>query len=76
MAPRDYKEAYKWFMKAALNSQQSAQHELGKLYLNGQGVPENRKKAREWFTKAASAGDENAKKALRIMDDEWTPEKE
>jgi uncharacterized protein len=74
--PRDYKEAYKWFLKSAENGNASAQYCIGMLYRNGQGVPEDRKKARSWFRKAADAGNEPAKKALRIMDDEWTPEKE
>ena len=43
--------------------------DLGFLYENGQGVPQDYAKAREWFEKAAAAGSADAVKDL--VDIEW-----
>ena len=45
---------------------------LGLLYENGQGVPQDDAKAQAWFEKAAAAGDVTATGAL--LDLKWRPE--
>jgi TPR repeat protein len=48
----DYAEAYKWFQKAANLGFACAQHYLGWLYENGQGVEKNYSLALKWYLKA------------------------
>ena len=45
---RNYKEATKWYKKAANQGHAYAQTNLGTLYANGQGVRQNYKKAAKW----------------------------
>ena len=40
---------------------------LGVLYANGQGVPQDYAKAREWYEKAAAAGDAAAMRNLGFL---------
>jgi len=40
---------------------------LGVLYANGQGVPQDQTKAREWYEKAAAAGDAGAMRNLGVL---------
>jgi len=47
--------------------ERGGQNELGAMYRNGDGVPQNYNEAVNWFRKAAEQGDENAKKALDIL---------
>ena len=54
--PRNYKEAVKWFMKAAEKGNESAQLYLGEMYTKGDGVPKDDKEAVKWFMKAARQG--------------------
>ena len=39
--PKNYREAANWYRKAALQGYAKAQHNLGNLYVIGQGVPKN-----------------------------------
>jgi TPR repeat protein len=41
--------------------------DLGALYANGDGVPQDYAKAREWYEKAAAKGDADAKTALERL---------
>ncbi|KOR29056.1 hypothetical protein TI05_15780, partial [Achromatium sp. WMS3] len=52
----DYKEALKWFRKAAAQGNFYAQRQIGIMYSKGQGVPQNYKKALTWYRKAAAQG--------------------
>mgnify|MGYP005803558465 CR=1 FL=1 len=45
-----------------------AQYALGKLFLLGKDVPEDRKAARQWFQKAAEQGDQYAQYFVERMD--------
>jgi cell division septation protein DedD len=45
----------------------AAQFDIATLYLNGDGVPENKKMAVNWFTKAAEQGDRDAQYNLGEM---------
>ena len=52
--PQDYKEAVKWYTKAAEQGDAGAQFNLGSMYRNGQGVPQNYKEAYVWLSLAAA----------------------
>ncbi len=39
--PQDYAETVKWYRKAAAQGQADAQNNLGFMYGNGQGVPQD-----------------------------------
>ena len=67
--PQDYKEAAKWFTKAAEQGYANAQHSLGVMYSIGDGVPQDYKEAVKWFTKAAEQGDADAQINLGVMFD-------
>lgn len=55
--PPNYREAAKWFRKAAENGSVAAQISLGGLYAEGKGVPKNYAEAKKWFRKAAEQGE-------------------
>lgn len=57
-------KAIKLLINAAENRSIKAQRELGKLYTDGQYMPQNREKAIYWLEKAAKRGD---KKALDFL---------
>lgn len=61
---QDYKEAAKWFKKAAHQGNQDAQYMLGITYYVGRGLPRDYTKAREWFRKAADQGQARAQYQL------------
>ena len=52
---------------SALAGNAYAQYNLGYMYANGEGVPENDKTAVMWYTKAAKQGDASAQYNLGIM---------
>ena len=54
--PQDYREAVKWFRKAAEQGHAGAQANLGFMYDRGWGVPEDDREAVKWFRKAAEQG--------------------
>lgn len=45
-----------------------AQFELGKMYENGLGTPQDKQKALDWFLKAAAQGHEQAKLKLEALE--------
>ena len=49
-----------------------AQYNLGVMYDNGEGVPENDIKAHVWYSMAKTSGNESGKKNLRILKTEMT----
>ncbi len=53
---RNDTEAAKWYLRAADQGNASAQFQLGLLYANGQGVPEDHVSAHMWLSLAAAAG--------------------
>jgi TonB family protein len=65
--PQNYKEAEKWFRKAAKKGISTAQANLGIMYLQGIGVPQDYKEAKKWFRKAAKKGISAAQANLGIM---------
>jgi TPR repeat protein len=54
--PRNYKEAARWYRKAAEQGMAAAQCKLGFLYSDGQGVQNDDTVAVGWFRKAAEQG--------------------
>ncbi|HIB01800.1 MAG TPA: sel1 repeat family protein, partial [Phycisphaerales bacterium] len=47
----------KWFLEAAEQGLASAQANLGRMYLQGEGVSKNYDEAFKWYEKAAEQGD-------------------
>ena len=56
-----------WLRKAADQGNSEAQHALGVLYDNGNGVPKDSPQAALWYRKAAEQGDVEAQHSLGSM---------
>ena len=52
--PKDYKEAVKWYRKAADQEDATAQFNLGAMYYYGRGVEQDFVEAHKWFVLSAS----------------------
>lgn len=61
---KDYDKARMWLEKAANNNVPEAQHSLGMMYANGQGVTQDLSKAEHWLTRSAANGFATAKSSL------------
>ena len=70
---QDFKEAVKWWQKAADQGFASAQNGLGLIYDNGNGVPEDDVQAYAWYNIAAANGSASGKKAKRMVAEKMTP---
>ena len=57
----------KWYRKAAEQGDVEAQHNLGLMYYNGEGVAEDNAEAVKWFRKAAEQGYARAQYGLGFM---------
>ncbi len=66
-APKDYKEAAKWYRKAAEQGDADAQFRLGVMYHEGEGVSQDYTEAAKWSRKAAEQGDASAQINLGVM---------
>jgi TPR repeat protein len=64
---QDYKEAGKWYLKAAEQGLAEAQFNLGAAYFKGDGVLQDNVFAHMWFNIAASNGDTDAVKNRDIV---------
>ncbi len=60
----DYKEAVKWYTKAAEQGYPEAQFSLGSMYENGRGIKTDRTMAAKWYRKAYEKGHPGASLAL------------
>ena len=65
----DYTTAFKEFAASAEQGNVDAQYNLGYMYDEGQGVPQDYKQAVKWYTKAAEQGDVRAQNNLGLMYD-------
>ncbi|MDR2709302.1 MAG: zinc-ribbon domain-containing protein [Elusimicrobiota bacterium] len=65
----DYEKAFYWYEKAAQQGYASGQYNLGVMYDNGDGIPQDKQKALYWYEKAAQQGYANAQCNLGIMYD-------
>ena len=57
----------KWYTLGAEQGYALAQYNLGLLYDNGQGVPQDYKTALKWYTFAAEQGHASAQNNLGVM---------
>lgn len=57
-------KSFDWFRKAAEQGLAEAQNELGRCYLNGEGVEKNLDQAFAWFQKAAAQGNVASQNSL------------
>jgi TPR repeat protein len=64
--PSAYNYAYNNFKTRAERGDPIAQNNLGKMYADGRGMPQNAEKSVEWFTKAALQGDTDAELNLGV----------
>ena len=62
-----FKEALEWYQKAADQGHKCAQHDLGWMYQNGQGVDQNYQEAFKWYQKAVNQGDATAQNNLGFV---------
>lgn len=65
--PRDYKQAFEWHHKAALQGKADAQYVVGAMYYKGNAVPADDKQAVYWFRKAAEQGHPEAQYTLGLL---------
>ena len=72
---KSYTQARKWYELAASKGDQHAQYELGIMYHLGEGNQQDNEKAKALFLKAAEQGNEDAKKALVMLDIEAKSDK-
>ncbi|KAF8928216.1 hypothetical protein BGZ58_009806, partial [Dissophora ornata] len=56
-----------WYLKAANQGEANAQYNLGFMYRNGKGVPQDYSKAMEWYLKAANQGHASAQFNISAM---------
>ena len=68
----NFKEALPWIRKAAELGDADSQFRLGCMYLEGQGVKENKKQGVKWLRKAADQNHEEAAFALEIVEMDQT----
>jgi TPR repeat protein len=64
---RNYKEAFLWHYKAAVQGVPAAQYVVGAMYYTGNGVAQDQPLAVAWFRKAAQQGHPDAQYALGLM---------
>jgi TPR repeat protein len=62
---QDFAQAAKWFRQAAQRGHVQAQHDLGMLYHEGQGVEKDPRWAYYWIKVAALQGDDKAEESLK-----------
>ena len=64
---KDLEQSFRWTQAAAEQGHVAAQHNLGSLYYEGQGVDRDRATAVEWYSTAAKAGHADAALLLAEM---------
>jgi len=64
---QDYKEAFKWYEKAAIQGNSKAKLEIGEMYQFGQGLNKDYKEAFKLYKEASTQGNEGKYK-LRELD--------
>ena len=70
---QDYKQAVKWYRKAAEQGDVDAQYNLGLMYASGKGVTQDYVLAHMWWDIAASTGYESAVKNRDRVAEEMSP---
>ena len=64
---QDYKQAVKWYRKAAEQGHAGAQYLLALSYANGEGVAQDDKQAVYWYEKSAEQGNPASQKSLELL---------
>ena len=64
--PQDFKQAFKWYKRAAEQGNVDAQHCLGMMYDGGKGVPQDYQEALKWIRRAAEQGDSRSQFLLGV----------
>lgn len=64
LGKKKYKEAFKWLYPAVLWGHASAQCELGRMYEEGLGVPQNLTEAIAWYGQAYVQGEKQGKEGM------------
>lgn len=62
--PERWKEAVKWYTKAAKQENAEAQNNLARMYERGEGVPENLEMTARWLFRSAQLGNVKAQENL------------
>lgn len=62
----NFKEAVKWYRKAAERGMAEAQYSLGERYTFGEGVPKDHVEATKWYRRAVEQGNANAEYNLGV----------
>ena len=70
----DRAAAAEWWHKAAAQNHAQAQFSLGVLYSSGKGAAKDNVAAHMWFSLAAEQGKRNAKRLLKVIVTQMTPE--
>ncbi len=71
--PQDYREAAKWYRKAADQGDALSQTFLGLMYRHGQGVAQDYVQALMWYNLAAAQGEKRARKWRVNLTEKMTP---
>jgi TPR repeat protein len=66
-SPRAYREAVRWYQKAADQGFAGAQNNLANMFEQGHGVTQDYSKAAQWYLKAAEQENSNAQHSLGRM---------
>jgi TPR repeat protein/Tfp pilus assembly protein PilF len=64
---KDLTESFKWYRLAAEQGNAAAQHHVGVMYAEGEGVAKDLKKSMKWIQRSAKQGDEDAKKSVAAL---------
>ena len=66
--PRNYDEAYNWYLKAANQNHAEAQHKIGYFYKHGLGsIAKDETRAFQWYQRAARLGHTASQTQLSVM---------
>ncbi|MEW8441343.1 MAG: tetratricopeptide repeat protein [Candidatus Thiodiazotropha taylori] len=68
--PQDYVVSTKWYRKAAELGHSSSQFILGKSYLEGHGVRQNKSEAKKWFGLNCDNGDQRGCDEYRTLNEQ------
>ena len=67
---QDHREAVRWYRKAAEQGHTGAQVSLGAMYAKGHGAAQDYVQTQIWLNIAAALGDQEAKEARQMMEEE------
>jgi len=70
----DFKTAYKLWLPLAEQGHAHAQFNLGNMYLNGVGVPQDYALAHMWWNICGSSGDEGCVKNRNLVENDMSPQ--